>query len=278
MRYMGNLYEHYQPGLNPARETDSGLWFVFNAGRLLINTEKNHVPSREELDEAMNSQERSLYLGLLDGHPCYCSCVQCDSVSREGLSFRELRSLYGVLDEQEFLLANRAAQITQWDLTSRFCGRCGQKTEDKADERAKVCPACGLIIYPRISPAVITMVIRDKKILLAHANHFRGNMYSLIAGFVEPGETLEDAVQREIMEEVGLRVKNIRYFSSQPWPYPDSLMIGFVADYAGGEIRADGAEIRDAGWYGNGEYPELPSKLSIARKMIDWFMEHYDRV
>lgn len=270
---VNSIYGHYEPGLIPPEETNTGLWFVFNAGKLLINTSKNHVPSQDELDEAVIRCERRLYLGLLDGHPCYCSSTQC-VVEDSSLSFRELRSLFGVLDENEFLLAGKAAQIIHWDLTSRFCGRCGHKTEDKPDERAKVCPECGLISYPRISLAVITLVIRERKILLAHSNRFKSNMYSLIAGFVEPGETLEDAVQREIMEEVGIRVQNIRYFSSQPWPYPDSLMIGFIADYAGGEIRVDGVEISDAGWYGNGYYPELPSKLSIARKLIDWYMEH----
>lgn len=273
----GNIYEHYEAGLNPPEATNDSLWFVFSSGRLLINTNGNHIPMQGELKEALIRQERALYLGLLDDRPCYCVNTDCNDGGSENLSFRELRSLFGVLEESEFLLAGKAAQIIHWDLTSRFCGRCGHKNEDKADERAKICPECGLILYPRISPAVIMVVVREQKILLAHSNRFKSNMYSLIAGFVEPGETLEDAVQREIMEEVGIRVTNIRYFSSQPWPYPDSLMIGFIADYAGGEIRVDGVEIHDAGWYGNGDYPELPSRLSISRRLIDWYFEHYDK-
>lgn len=273
----GNIYGHYEAGLNAPEETSDSLWFVFNSGRLLMDTNHHRIPRQSELKEALIRQERGLYLGLLNGQPCYCVHTDRGIEGNENLSFRELRSLFGVLDESEFLLAGRAAQIIHWDLTSRFCGRCGHKNEDKADERAKICPECGLVLYPRISPAVITVVVREQKILLAHSNRFKSNMYSLIAGFVEPGETLEDAVQREIMEEVGIRVKNIRYFSSQPWPYPDSLMIGFIADYANGEIWVDGVEINDAGWYGNGNYPELPSRLSISRKLIDWYLEHYDK-
>lgn len=271
-----SIYEHFQSGIRPPEKETGSLWFVFNSGRLLVDTSdsKTCIPLSEKLHEKLKNQERKLYLGMLDGYSCYCLHSDESVVEVDKLSFRELRSLYGVLRESEFLLAGRAEQILHWDLTTRFCGRCGHATIDKTDERAKICPQCGTINYPRLSPAVITAIIRDKKILLAHSVRFKNNMYGLIAGFVEPGETLEECVQREIMEEVGIRVKNIRYFTSQPWPYPDSLMVGFVADYADGEIKVDGVEISDAGWFGNGNYPALPSKPSIARKLIDWFIEN----
>jgi NAD+ diphosphatase len=138
---------------------------------------------------------------------------------------------------------------------------------------AKECPCCELLIFPRISPAVIVLVERENRVLLARVKRFTSELYSVLAGFVEPGETLEEAVQREIEEEVGIRVKNIRYFGSQPWPFPDSLMIGFTAEYDSGEIEIDETEIVDAGWFDPEKLPTIPGKISIARELIDWFVE-----
>ena len=165
-------------------------------------------------------------------------------------------------------------QIVNWDQTHQYCGRCGCKTEDLPGERAKKCPACGFTSFPRISPATITAVLKGKSILLTHNRNFRGNIYSLIAGFVEPGETLEECVQREILEETSIQVKNIRYFASQPWPFPNSLMIGFTAEYEGGEVSVDGKELSDAAWFDVQKLPELPGKISIARKIIDWYIQN----
>jgi NAD+ diphosphatase len=144
---------------------------------------------------------------------------------------------------------------------------------DKEDERAKVCQSCGNIVYPRIAPATITAVFRDGQILLAHNSNFRNGLYGLIAGYVEPGETLEQCVEREIREEVGIKVKNVRYLSSQPWPFPDSLMMGFTADYESGEITVDQCEITDAGWYKADKLPDIPSVDSIAGRMIRWYRD-----
>ncbi len=142
-------------------------------------------------------------------------------------------------------------------------------------QRAKACPYCQLTIYPRISPAVIVAVIKEQQILLAHAPRFPQGFYSVIAGFVEPGETFEDCVHREVREEVGIEAADIRYFGNQPWPFPDSLMVGFTARYAGGEITVDHDEILEAGWFCADKLPEIPGKVSIARKLIDWFVENY---
>jgi NAD+ diphosphatase len=139
-------------------------------------------------------------------------------------------------------------------------------------ERAKECPQCGLLAFPRLSPAIIVLVQRRHELLLARPYHFPPGLYSVIAGFVEPGETLEEAVVREVREEVNLAIKDIRYFGSQPWPFPHSLMIGFTATHAGGEISIDDAEIEDAGWFKADALPTLPGKISIARKLIDWFL------
>jgi NAD+ diphosphatase len=188
--------------------------------------------------------------------------------------FLPLRQLHGLLPDDLYGLAGRAVQIVDWDRNHRFCGRCAAPTESVAHERAKRCPGCELVVYPRISPAVIVLVERDEKILLARAHSFSGNFYSVLAGFVEAGEALEEAVSREIAEEVGIQVQDIRYFGSQPWPFPNSLMIGFTARHAAGEIQIDEREIADAGWFRPEELPELPGKISIARRLIDAWLEN----
>ncbi len=141
--------------------------------------------------------------------------------------------------------------------------------------RAKECPDCGLVIFPRLSPAIIVLVEKEGKILLAKAVRFKEDIYSILAGFVEPGETLEEAVEREVREEVGIAIKDIRYFGSQPWPFPDSLMIGFLAKYKSGRIKIDKEEIVDAGWFSPENLPNIPGNISIARRMIDWFLSQH---
>ncbi len=168
--------------------------------------------------------------------------------------------------------AGRAVQIVEWDRNHRFCGRCGSETRRQAAELARTCPRCGLQQFPRISPAVIVRVERGDCILLARSPHFAAGVYSTLAGFVEPGESLEETVVREVREEVGVSVANIRYFGSQPWPFPHSLMIGFVADYESGELRPQEGEIEDAGWFGVDDLPGLPSRYSIARELIEEFI------
>jgi NAD+ diphosphatase len=164
-----------------------------------------------------------------------------------------------------------------WDQTHRFCGRCGEPTVHAPSERAKLCPKCGLLSFPRLSPAVIMLIQRGDEFLLARNPNFPEAFYSVLAGFVEPGESLEEAVAREVREEVGLEVTDIRYFSSQPWPFPHSLMIGFTCTYAGGDIVPQPDEIVHAAWFSrNGELPRLPGKLSIARKLIDWFLDQQE--
>lgn len=174
-------------------------------------------------------------------------------------------------------MAGRALQIVSWDQTHQYCGKCGNKTETLKEERAKKCPICGFISYPRLSPAVIVAVVKDNKILLAHYAASRGSVHTIIAGFVEPGETLEECLKREIMEEVGISVKNIRYSGSQPWPFSNSLMIGFTAEYESGEISVDGKEISEAAWYGAHNLPELPHRMSIAREIIEWYVQNNSR-
>jgi NAD+ diphosphatase len=168
----------------------------------------------------------------------------------------------------------RAYHITQWRRESVFCGKCGSKNLDSTEELARVCPSCGRHEYPRISPAIIVLIINDKdEALLAHNKSFAPGVYSLIAGFSEAGETLEMTVAREVREEVGLAVRNIRYMTSQPWPFPNSLMLGFTARYAGGDIRADGVEIEDARWFRRDALPDLPARGSVSRSIVDLWLQ-----
>lgn len=208
------------------------------------------------------------------GLPCFAVDLPDSAKAADGLAFQGLRELFGLIDEELFAVAGRAFQVVQWDRTHRFCGRCGRPTAHHERDRARQCPGCGLVSYPRVSPAVIVLVSRGDRFLLARNASFPGKRYSIIAGFVEAGETLETAVTREIREEVGIEVRNVAYFGSQPWPFPHSLMVGFTAEHASGEIAIDGEEIVDAGWYRADpeQLPELPNRISISRRLIDSFL------
>lgn len=183
-------------------------------------------------------------------------------------SFVDFREVLSSLDTEGYAWLSRCAMLLHWHKQTTFCGVCGHTTKLKTDEVAKQCTHCQQVTYPRISPAIIVAIMKDREILLAHAKHFPEGLYSLIAGFVEPGETLEMAVAREVEEEVGIAVQNIRYYGSQSWAFPDSLMVGFVAEYKSGDIRPDGVEITDANWYTPDALPNIPSTVSIAGKII----------
>ena len=273
------IYKDYQPENKPNHEnSDKAYWFVFNSDKLLIKTQNNlphnHLPFLKDLKELNLTPIRKIYLGILKDSPCYVAEVK-ESLAPQGMSFGELKSLYSVLDEDIYLLAGKAIQILNWDKNHQFCGQCGTSTETMDHEMAKICPECGFFSYPRLSPAVITAIVKDDKLLMAKHTYGLTDRYGLVAGFVEAGETLEEAVQREITEEVGLQVKNIKYYGSQSWPYPNSLMIGFTAEYESGQIHVDGKEIADAKWFKSSEIDKRPSKISISGELIDWFIDNY---
>jgi NAD+ diphosphatase len=215
-----------------------------------------------------------LLLGLLDGAACWAVDLDGDGVP--DVTVEQLRSelvplmgLHGQVDDLRFTLAGRAVQLVEWDRTHRYCGRCAMTTEPVVGERSRRCPSCGLLAFPRLAPAVITLIERDGEALLARGRAFPVPMYSCIAGFVEPGETVEEAVHREVREEVGVELAEARYVTSQPWPFPHSLMLGFEATWGSGEIEIDETEIVDANWYRPDELPMIPPPLSIARTLID---------
>lgn len=262
---------------------EPAYWFVFQGDKLWVrpNGHKAEVPRAADPAQLGAAPLRQLYLGYLEGGTaqqthCYCAEVADDAALPTGLMADGLRGLYPQLDEMAFGLAGRAVQLLTWDRTHVFCGQCGAATETLAHERAKQCPRCSLLNYPRLSPAIIIAVVRHtaegERLLLARNHRFPAGRYSVVAGYVEPGESLEECAEREVSEEVGIQIKNIRYFGSQPWPFPHSLMIGFTAEYAGGEFALEEAEIAEAGWFAADALPGLPPKMSIARRLIDWFV------
>jgi len=212
------------------------------------------------------------YLGLLDSHELWV-VVATGMDDLSPYQWSGLRSQSGVIPEAWFLLAGRALQVAQWFYDHRFCGRCGKPTETDSFDRAHVCKPCNLRFYPRISPCMIVLVTRGDELLLAHHARASRPVYTTLAGFIEAGERAEDAVHREVMEEVGVSLSKLEYFASQPWPFPGQLMLGFIADYEAGNIKIDGVEIVDAQWFRYDQLPSTPSTNSIAGQLI----AHYVR-
>ena len=266
----------YTPaGFTPAHRIaatapDDALAFAYTGAKLVVGgpPEAPAPPTLGALRAA--GIEGDLHgLGTLAGVPCVAVTLAENAVVPPTYAAHGLRSLFGRLPEPLLALAARAFKVCDWHRTHRYCGRCGSPTRDRADERAKECPSCGLVAYPRVSPAMMTLVTRGHELLLGRSARFAPGVYSALAGFVEPGETIEDCIRREVREEVGVEVDGIAYFASQSWAFPHSLMIAYTAEYAGGEIRLDDPEIEDARWFALDALPTLPSPLSIARRLIE---------
>jgi len=244
----------------------TGLWYLVGSGGSVLVDGGGAPPM--DARSPIETAEPPIFMGLLDGVPTWAVGTEESSDVVDGYEWQPLRNLGAQLDTPSWMLAGRAVQLVEWARTSRFCGRCGAATELATGERAASCPRCGLNAYPRLAPAIIVTVERGDEILLGQGRGFQG-MYSALAGFVEPGESLEETVRREVREEVGVEVELVRYFGSQPWPFPHSLMIGFSATWRSGEIEIDGEEIVDAQWFKADGLPTIPPPLSIARRMID---------
>ena len=256
----------------PAERTGPALWFAFQGAQILVLRDERSasLPRAADLRDLGITPTRSQYLGVLGEQHCFACELEEGSAPPDGMQWSGLRALFGAVDDSLFAIAGRAFQIVDWDRSHLFCGRCGTPTIVKSNERARECPSCKQVHYPRIAPAIMALVRRGRELLLARSPHFAPGMYSALAGFVEPGETLEQTLVREVREEVGIEVANVRYFASQPWPFPHSLMIAFNADYAGGEITPEPGEIEAAGWFTLDRLPQaLPSKISISRRLID---------
>jgi NAD+ diphosphatase len=260
-------------GLDP----DNALYFVCLNDALLSISEQG-IPRPVTADEFrwvdVDVTYRH-YLGRWGNQGCFALAAErpAGSSALEGFAVTGLRAWLGRVDPDFFYLAGRAKQIVEWNRDHQFCGRCGGRNEDHATDRAKHCPACGLTTYPRLSPSIIVLVRRGEEMLLARNAAWPNGMFSTLAGFVEPGESIEQTVHREVEEEVGLTVDNLRYLGSQSWPFPNSLMLGFHADYAHGDIVCQDGEIAEARWFHHSEMPNVPGATAISRWLINAFIE-----
>ena len=248
--------------------TDLVHWILRCDDRLLATTQQADSPFPLGSPDDMEQPEATVLVGMWRGIPCHAADVQRlpEIAGAEAVSLRNIFQLAG---EEAFALAGRAVQLLDWQTQHRFCGRCGTPTVQLGGEHAMQCPQCRLTVYPRISPAVMVLVRDGDKLLLARSPRFKPGVFSALAGFVEAGETLEQCAAREVREEVGIEICNLRYFSSQPWPFPNSLMVAFFADYAGGVVTPDPVEIEAAEWFSADSLPLLPDPVSISRRLID---------
>lgn len=247
----------------------SRIWFVFRERDLLVVQRDGRTRAPEGADPPLAIEGRAIDIGRLGGLVCLAARASAGAAGE----FAGLRSLYPLLSDRAFRIAGRALQLVEWDETHRFCGRCAEPTVPSEREHARNCPRCGLSQFPRLSPAVIMAVTKGDRILLGRPPRLPEGMYSVLAGFVEPGESLEETVAREVREEAGIEVADVRYFGSQPWPFPNSLMVAFTARWAAGELRREPEELDDLGWFAADALPRIPPRISIARTLIDAFLE-----
>ncbi len=257
----------------------AGLWFAFRKRELLVS-DAFAVPNLPALDVLGLRAARVQFLGMLDGEACFSAELSADAEPPRGAQFRDLRQLYGRMRDTLLAVATRAVQIMEWDRTHQYCGACAAPTEPHEKARSRVCsnPSCKLEHYPRLSPAIIVAVERGEEILLARSPHFPATIFSVLAGFVDPGESVEEAVHREVFEETGVRVSNVRYFGSQPWPFPNSLMLGYQAQYEAGELVLDPDEIEEAQFFHVDALPPMfPGRVSISQWLIHDFCARHGR-
>lgn len=247
----------------------TGLYFVCHGNEVLqiFDDGGRWRPATEE-EVSHLSDVRSHFMGHLGNQPCFA----VEAPEKSGHEFANLRMNLGRINNTLFNLAGRALQLCDWYRSHRFCGKCGQSTTESESDRSMVCKPCGMSFYPRLSPSIIVLVHRDDEVLLARNRMFPEGLFSTLAGFVEPGESIEETVSREVEEEVGVKVGNMRYRGSQPWPFPNSLMLGFHAEYDSGDIVCQQDEIAEANWFACNELPNIPGKFAISRWLIDAYL------
>ncbi len=270
-----DLAVEFSPGIVPRESSQESFHIVISDDEILtIDQEPVFRPLDQDEWRWLGLEElEKHYLGSVRGIPVFAHEVDPEADNPEGYEFATLWSFLNHVDQHVFYLVGRAKQIVEWHRNHHFCGQCGQVTSTLVNDRSRKCESCGLMFYPRLSPSIIVCVNRGEEILLARNIHSRGNFYSTLAGFVEPGESIEDTVHREVFEEVGIRVRNLKYFASQSWPFPNSLMLGFHAEYESGEITIQEEEIADAGWFHYSNLPNRPAMVSISGWLIDDFIQ-----
>lgn len=243
---------------------------VFCGDSLMVRESDLDFPDYDMLTDLGLDPQRFLPIGLFGGVYCQTAWLAPGSPPAPGCVFRKLRSLFGAINDELLAVAGRGYQIAEWARTHRFCGACATPAVHVPGERCVRCPSCGHSAYPRISPAMMVLIKRGDAVLLARHNNSPSHFFTALAGFLEAGESIEDAVHREVFEEVGLKVRDVTYFGSQPWPFPHSLMIAFTAEYVSGDIVVDASEIAEAQWFGPSDpFPKVPPRgLSIAGHLI----------
>ena len=246
-------------------------WFIFFNDQLLLQKKGETYTIPYSINPPV-PVKNVLEVSLLEDMPACTASVDTPLEETAEYLPMGLRASYDYLDPILHKIAGKAYELIYWDQHSRFCPSCGTKTVMQTTI-SKQCPNCKYEIYPVVSPAILVLIRKGDAILLVHARNFKGSFYGLVAGFLETGETLEECVRREVMEETGLEINNITYFGNQPWPYPSNLMVGFIADYVSGTIRLQDEELSEGAFFTKDNLPELPRKLSLARKMIDWWLE-----
>lgn len=275
------LPSDFQPlWAEPPATGEDGLWFVFHRNNLLVSADQDApklpLPA-DVLSGAFGIERESVrFVGMLGRTPVWAARARSDR-PLPGHAFESMRMLFNRLPDDLLAIGGRAVQMLEFDRTHRFCGACATPTAIHENGRSRKCPNCGETFYPRVSPAMMVLIKRDdlpkRQLLLARSARFPRGMYSALAGFVEPSESIEECIHREVFEEVGVCVGNLRYFASQSWPFPNSLMIAYVADYESGDIVPQNGEIEDARWFTLDELPALPHRLSIARRLVNSVVE-----
>lgn len=281
------MKKNYQPSFateelqfhGPINNTEgTALYFPIKERKVLVRADVepsmyfNEVPEKRFLEN-----NEIIYIGTLGDIPCHCYEIP-DDIGYKNMEFLGLHELYGIIDEEMLGIASRAVQMADFFRTHQYCGLCGTLTQYVPEETGMQCNSCSHIAYPRISPAIIVSIEKDKQLLMARSPNSVIGRYGLVAGFVEPGETIEHAVHREVKEEVGVNITDLEYYASQPWPFPSSLMIAFTATHKSGDIKIDPKEIGDAKWFNVEEINTPPSKKSITGELIELFIKkHSDK-
>ncbi len=274
-----DIANNFMPGITPPENAEVSYHIVISDDEILtIETVHPWRPLNQDewrwsgLDATMEH-----YLGSSAGIPIYACEVDPEIENPPGYEFDTLWSFLGRVDEATFNMIGKARQIVEWHRNHQYCGQCGKPTEMSANDRSRVCRECEQTFYPRLSPSIIVLVTRGEELLLARNVRGRANFYSTLAGFIEPGESIENAVHREVFEEVGIRVKNLKYFGSQSWPFPNSLMLGFHAEYDSGEFVLQEDEIADAQWFHYKNLPHHPAMVSISGWLIDDYIKRLNK-
>jgi len=268
------MLDDNEMGIQTATGTPACLGFVYDSNRVLgLAGEMPWQPIEDPVIMSSLTESQPHQLGLWQDRACFAYAWPQGLVLPDGYQWFELRPLMQQLPAPLFNLVGRGKQLLEWDFTHRFCGQCGGPMIEHDLGKARYCESCNKAYYPRVSPCIIVLITQGEKLLLANGVRHRPGVYSTVAGFIEPGETAEEAVHREVMEELGIRIKNLQYQSSQPWPFPHQLMLGYWAEYDSGELTLDPDEINDARWWHFNQLPPVPEASTMSGILINSYLD-----